>query len=285
MFSHVLYAGLLASFASARPSVRTAQIQCPLVLSGQVPATSQLTDFDSSATSIFNPDYVRASAVPWSEILLFPNVTNSRFDNSSYKSVEVTVNENSIFQTQNGFRRAGLQLVGDTNDAGVGNTGVKTLHWSVKQDPTRTLNLTHEYLNVWHERSDYNGNHFNFETGTLIDQPSYDKNTFKITNRQSQVVWSTPIDNSAWQNFAVTLDFDKNTLQVYYSKGNGPLAAVTTALSNDNSGYGQYQIGILKKPTGTSDVVNSGYQESPIDEGQIYGGIFLEDSAAGCISL
>lgn len=74
-------------------------------------------------------------------------------------------------------------------------------------------------------------------------------------------------------------------MQVYYSTGDEPLKSVTAALSNDNSGQGQYQIGILKKPTGTSDVVNSGYQESPINEGQIYSGIFLEDSANGCVSL
>ncbi|KAK9782104.1 hypothetical protein AB5N19_00431 [Seiridium cardinale] len=285
MVSHVLLSGLLATLAAARPSVRRADITCPVVLSGQVPASAQLTDFDSSATSIFNPDFVRANATPWSEILLFPSVSNSRFDGASFKSLEVTITENSIFQTQNGFRRAGLQLLNDTNDSGPGTTGVRTLHWSVKQDPAKTLNLTHEYLNVWHERSDFDGNQFNFETGTLIDQPDVDKNTFKITNRQSEVVWTTPIDSSAWQNFAVTLDFDNNTLQVYYSLGDEPLAAVTEALSNDNSGDGQYQIGILKKPTGTDDVVNSGFQESPISEGQIYGGIFLEDSADGCISL
>lgn len=56
-------------------------------------------------------------------------------------------------------------------------------------------------------------------------------------------------------------------------------------MANDNSGEGQYQIGILKKPTGTSDVVNAGYQESGIHEGLIYGGLFIENSADGCISL
>lgn len=55
-------------------------------------------------------------------------------------------------------------------------------------------------------------------------------------------------------------------------------------MSNNNSGDGQYQLGILKKPTGTDDVVNGGYQESPVDEGLIYGGVFLEDSADGCVS-
>lgn len=56
-------------------------------------------------------------------------------------------------------------------------------------------------------------------------------------------------------------------------------------MADDLSGAGEYQIGMLKKPTGSSDVVNSGYQESHLNEGQIYGGIFVEDSAGGCISL
>ncbi|KAI1498813.1 hypothetical protein F5X99DRAFT_391876 [Biscogniauxia marginata] len=279
---------LAATSASARPSASkrgTGVISCPVVLNGLVPADATPADFDSYDTSPFNPDYVRGDE-PFSEILLFPEVTpSSRFDNDSTKAVEVTINDASIFQTQNGFRRAGLQFQGDTNEGGPGTQGVRTLHWSVKQDPERTLNLTHEYLNVWHETSDFSANQFNFELGTLIGTSGADKNNFKILNRQNTEVFSVPVDEAAWQNFAITLDFDKNTIQIYYSTDDEPLVAVTEVLTNDNSGGGQYQIGILKKPTGTDDVVNSGFQETGIDEGQIYGALFLEDSADGCISL
>ncbi|KAI1086388.1 hypothetical protein F5B19DRAFT_498397 [Rostrohypoxylon terebratum] len=285
MISSILLVSLLASTAFARSVKRgTGEIKCPVVLSGFVPVDKTPTDFDSYATSPFNPDYIRGSE-KFSEILVFPDVGSSRFDNASTKSVEVTIDDKSIFQKQNGFRRAGLQIQGDTNEGGPGTKGVRTLHFSIKQDPERTLNLTHEYLNVWHEASDYSANQFNFQTGTIIGKSGGNPNTFKVLNRQNTQVWETPTDPTAWQNFAITLDFDKNTLQVYYSKDDEPLKAVTAALSNDNSGEGQYQIGILKKPTGTSDVVNSGFQETGIDEGQIYGGIFLEDSANGCISL
>ncbi|KAI1801870.1 hypothetical protein F4811DRAFT_563695 [Daldinia bambusicola] len=286
MISSALLTGfLLASSASARPTKRgTGEIKCPVILNGFVPADSTPTDFDSYATSPFNPDYIRGTE-KFSQILQFPEVESSRFDNASTRAVEVTINDKSIFQQQKGFRRAGLQIQGDTNENGPGTTGVRTLHFSVKQDPERTLNLTHEYLNVWHESADYSANQFNFQTGTIIGKSGSDKNNFKILNRQNTQVWSTPVDATAWQNFAITLDFSKNTIQVYYSKNDEPLKAVTNAVYNNNSGGGQYQIGILKKPTGTSDVVNSGYQETGIKEGQIYGGIFLEDSANGCISL
>ena len=61
----------------------------------------------------------------------------------------------------------------------------------------------------------------------------------------------------------------------------------TEALPNDISGQGQYHFGILKKPTGEglTDITKSGFQPAGIDEGVVYGGIFMEDSSAGCISL
>jgi hypothetical protein len=75
-----------------------------------------------------------------------------------------------------------------------------------------------------------------------------------------------------------------STLQIYYSEGYDSLEAVTKPIPNDNSGGGQFQIGILKKPTETTSVVFDGYQESGIYEGQVYGGIFIEDGSGGCIS-
>jgi hypothetical protein len=104
--------------------------------------------FDTYATNtIYNPDYVKGNDLKWSQILQFPNVTSSRFDGSDYTPLEVTISDKSIFQQQNGFRRAGLQFLKDASD-GPGTKGVKTLHFSVKQDLARPLNLTHEYL-VW----------------------------------------------------------------------------------------------------------------------------------------
>ena len=80
------------------------------------------------------------------------------------------------------------------------------------------------------------------------------------------------------------LTAENSTLQIYYSANNDPLKAVTQPLPNDNSGGGQFQIGVMKKPTETVSVVDDGFQESGIHEGQIYGGIFIEDSSNGCIS-
>ncbi|KAL1837256.1 hypothetical protein VTJ49DRAFT_4080 [Mycothermus thermophilus] len=157
---------------------------------------------------------------------------------------------------QRGFRRAGLQFQGDTNNGSPGSRGVKTLHFSLRWDNQRPLNLSHEYLLTWHETAAYDANQFNFEAGQIIGQSNLPRDTYKVLDRNNRQVWSTPILKDAWQNFAIRLDFDRNTLQVFYSQGNEPLQSVTNAVYNNNAGEGQYQIGILKKPTGTSDVLS-----------------------------
>ncbi|KAH7133445.1 hypothetical protein B0J13DRAFT_678476 [Dactylonectria estremocensis] len=285
---------VFTSLASATPYHRSnnyhqATNSCAIIFDGRVPSTASLTDFDTASGggwNPFNPEYVKGNGLAWSDILLLPTPASpSRFDAAAGSvPVEVTISDASIFQKQNGFRRAGLQFNKDNNEDSPGSEGVVTLHFSVLQDKSRPLNLTHEYLNVWHEAADYSANQFNFEAGTLIGSENLPRDTYKLLDRNNKLIWSTPILADSWQNFAITLDFDKNTIQAWYSHGNTALRPVTRPVSNDNSGRGQYQIGILKKPTGTDDVVNSGYQENGLDEGLIYSGIFIENSSNQCIS-
>ncbi|KAL1593146.1 hypothetical protein SLS60_010753 [Paraconiothyrium brasiliense] len=285
---HAFLALLSASGALAAPAIaKRADIKCPIVFDGRVPVAwaADPTQFDTYATNtIFNPDYVKGNDLKWSGILKFPNVTKSRFDTTEHTPLEVTISDQSIFQQQKGFRRAGLQFLKDAAD-GPGQTGVKTLHFSVKQDPSRPLNLTHEYLNVWHEKADYSADQIQFQTGTLIGKSGADKNKFQILDQSNKQLYATATDKSQWQNFALKLDYTNNQVTIYYSAGDAALKSVAGPTSASLSGGGQFQIGILKKPTGTSDVVNGGYQESNLNEGQIYGGIFLEDSANNCVSL
>ncbi|KAF2686735.1 glycoside hydrolase family 131 protein [Lentithecium fluviatile CBS 122367] len=278
---------LAAGSALAAPTQKLAAITCPIVFDGRVPATwaADPTKFDTYATNtIFNPDYVKGNDLKWSTILQFPDVPKSRFEGNDTVSLEVTLSDQSIFQKQNGFRRAGLQFLKDASD-GPGQTGVKTLHWSVKQDAARPLNLTHEYLNVWHEAGDYSSNQIQFQTGQIIGKSAADKNNWKILDRNGKQLYAVAMDKTQWQNFAVKLDYTQNQVQIYYSVGDAALKSVAGPTSANLAGGGQFQLGILKKPTGTTDVVNSGYQEKNLNEGQIYGGIFLEDSANGCVSL
>jgi hypothetical protein len=210
MYTQILVAlAAAASTALAAPHKHASiEPKCTIVFDGRVPVNTAPTFFDTYATNtIFNPDYVKGNDLKWSQILKFPNIT-SRFDGDKYTAIEVTLSDQSIFQKQNGFRRAGLQFLKDASD-GEGGKGVKTLHWSVKQDPARPLNLTHEYLNVWHEAADYSANQIQFQAGSIIGKSNADKNNFKLLDRNGNQLYSVPIDQKNWQNFAVKLDYNQ----------------------------------------------------------------------------
>ena len=297
-------------------------VKCPVTLEGRVSLNTTLETFDTPA-SLFNPDYTKGQNLSWSQILQFPDTKPSRFDLPSHKALEVTIDDRSLFvpgggKAQLGFRRAGL-LMGNGSDAS--NVGVQTFHWSSKQvggaKGSHAMNLTHEYMTVWHEANDYASNQFSINAGVMLSQDNpkeegkpdstkLDKRLWKVLDRKNNVIWTGRIKYGVWQNFAITMDIEKkwvflfsrirprhtddlwtlcSTLRVYYSEGYDRLKAVTPPVANDNSGGGQYQIGILKKPTETTSVVNDGYQESGIHEGQVYGGIFIENSSNNCFSL
>lgn len=57
--------------------------------------------------------------------------------------------------------------------------------------------------------ANYSANQFNFEIGTILGQASLPKDTFKILNWQNRQIWSTRVDSSSWNNFAVKIDYSK----------------------------------------------------------------------------
>lgn len=201
-----------ALLALARAAL-AADPTCPLVFDGRVPSTAALTDFDTNNGGDwmpFNPDYIRAEALPWSETLLLPAVDPpSRFDATAETvPLEVTISDESIFNDQNGFRRAGLQFLEDSNEGSPANAGRVNVHFSIRLDAERPLNRSHEYLLVWHETAAYDANQFNFEAGTIIGQEALGGDSYKLLDRNYQVLWETPILEDEWQNFAVTVDWD-----------------------------------------------------------------------------
>ena len=156
----------LSAFAVARPPPQHHRLQtpitCPIVFDGRVHKNLTLKDFDVEGRTPYQSGYVHGVNLTWSQILQFPEVSPSKFDSPIDKAVEVTISDDSLFKPgsgriQPGFRRAGF-LLGANNGTDASNVGVKTFHWSVRQDPKMAMNLTHEYMNVWHETNDYSHN-------------------------------------------------------------------------------------------------------------------------------
>lgn len=196
---------------------------CPIVLDGRVPSTANLATFDTSA-SPFSVDNVKGPQ-KWSEILKLPKVPASRFDLPGGQPVEVVINDKSIFspggKPQNGFRRAGL-IPAANNGTDASTVGIKTFHWSVRQT-AKKLNTSHEYINVWHERADYNGNQFNFETGALIGRETLTKkDDWKVLGKDDKVMWTGAKVEGQWENFAITLDYTKKYVHFFYDDPNHP---------------------------------------------------------------
>jgi hypothetical protein len=192
-------------------------IVCPIIFDGRITKNLTLSSFDSASTSPYSPSYVKGENTTWSSILLLPKAPVSRFDDARlHKPLEVTIDNRSLFRAgeklQVGFRRAGLLLKDDANDPGAdaADAGVVTFHWSIQQDAARPLNLTHEYMNVWHERADYNGNQFTFVGGVVLPGDG-GKDTeggkWRVQNAKNEFVFQVPIEKREWQNFGIQLNY------------------------------------------------------------------------------
>lgn len=135
-----------------------------------------------------------------------------KFDVGGTVPVEVTISDASIFNGQTGFRRAEL-IPASNSGADASTLGVKTLHFSLRKDAQRPLNLSHEYQLVFLEDSAFTTNQFVLKTGTILGgAANVDPDTLQlfgnVNQNPPQVLFSTPFTAGVFHNFAVTLDFN-----------------------------------------------------------------------------
>ena len=150
MYKTLIFAAIAGTVVAGRGN-HDADVECPIVFDGRVPADATPADFTSvngGGWNPFNPDYVKGNALEWDDIIELPDVKKpSRFDApDDTVPLEVTLSDDSIFMTQEGFRRAGLLFQNDSNTGSPGSSGLKTLHFSIMLDSAKPLNLSHEYL-------------------------------------------------------------------------------------------------------------------------------------------
>jgi hypothetical protein len=220
LISSFLLGGILTGLSQASPSLKSTT-KCPIILDGRIPKNTTLSTLDTSS-SPFSPTYTKGRNLTWSQIIKYPLTCPSKFDSITSKPLEVTISDASIFvsggvNVQYGFRRAGL-LLGNGSDA-TNSGGSKTFHFSVRQDMERKMNLTHEYMNVWHEANDYASNQWSLNAGVMLEQDwpkdknistsGLDRKLWKVLDRRNNVVWTTRILGEEWQNFGVRMDYEK----------------------------------------------------------------------------
>ncbi|KAK7438144.1 hypothetical protein CaCOL14_011903 [Colletotrichum acutatum] len=287
-FSSSTLGALVAVAAGAADAAK-----CPIQFDGRIPANFTPASFDTSA-SPFNNGFVFGKGLKASDVVSIPTGLSSLLDGSTNKPFQVNIDDRSIFapteaNVQTGFRRAEM-LPMNNNGTDPSTSGIKTVHWSMMKDPKKPLNLTHEYQMVFLESSIFSSNQFALKYGDLIDIHPADPDVLHLfgnsNTNPSPELFKTKFTEGVFHNFALTLDFGKNLTQVYYSQGNAPLVAQGQPIENDISGQGQFHFGVLKKSiNGTGDLTKSGFHESGINEGIIFGSIFEEDSIDGCVTL
>lgn len=278
----------LASVQAAPTQGKTPEI----IWDGRIPYPMTLTAFDSYNTSRYGAEFVLGAGQKFSEILRFPDVMRSIFDlPTNSKPVEVTINDKSIFapggNPQKGFRRSELiPITNNGTDATV--QGVTTFHFSMRPDMARPLNMSHQYELVFIETNDFSSHVWTIKAGTPFGSsvhPSPEAKYLRLESstaggKAGQTLFQVPWLTSTWHNFAITTDWVNNKLTAYHSCGYKPLQKVVNTITNNATGKGQAHIGVLKLPTDSTDAAKNGYQQSNLNEGVIYGGVFVEKGAA-----
>lgn len=92
------------------------------------------------------------------------------------------------------------------------------------------------------------GSPFTNPTGPL---PAKDAGYIKILDHSLNVIYKTPFRDETWHNFAIIVDWDKSTLQVFFSPNERSLKPVTGVKQNPTvpkgeAGQGDFHFGVLK---------------------------------------
>ncbi|KAK2024156.1 hypothetical protein LX32DRAFT_643880 [Colletotrichum zoysiae] len=270
---------------------------CTLSFDGRVPSTADPALFVSKA-SPFNPKFVLGQNVTWDQIIEFPNVPPTRFDNNGTKPIGLSLSDESIFASSSegqevALRRAELLVNGKNETV----SGHKTWHISLRTDPTRPLNYTHEYVLAFQEAQDFQADFWSVKAGSrLEDNPPTSQKVLRVEGYKFDVpvktFFETPLTDDVWHNIGINLDYPNNMISVLYSTDNNPLQVVTPPTFNNISGAGQTtlgetHIGLQKRPVGANlqNFLFNGTQPFGINEAIFLGGIFQDDSSTGCVTV
>ncbi|TID06590.1 hypothetical protein CH35J_000080 [Colletotrichum higginsianum] len=250
---------------------------------GRIKADAVPEDFNV-LESVFKSAVVKGDGLKFSDVITFPEVEASLFDKAgNTKAFAINIDDKSVFipqggEAQSNIRRADLlpSIRSQLNDVAV--TGVRTMHFSVQRDPAKPLNATHDYQIMNLESKDFSFRQVDVRTGADNGNEIAIFGNSKTTPAPAKI-FSTPFGEGQFENFALKMDFNANTVQVFHSTGQAPLQQVTEPVANDLAGLGEYHFSLQKNAVGNAP------QPAGIQEALFFGGIFMEDSTDGTVTL
>ncbi|MBW0487809.1 hypothetical protein O181_027524 [Austropuccinia psidii MF-1] len=230
---------------------------------------------------------------------------------TNFSSIIVKINDKSIFQpnrndnksAQVGFRRTDIVV---NYDAAKLEKGKKTYHHSIQLP--KALNNAHGYLLASVEYAEADGAHiYDIHYGTQFDSKDTsgkakpEGNNIRVRDVNFQELFSVKADLKTIYNFAIEVDWDKSTLQVYHSTNDSPLKLVKATSPNVSknpkaakpAGKCEWHIQMIKEPLpdpkdpekDRSDVPHKGIQESGINEEVVHLRDFIEDTTKDPVTL
>ncbi|KAF8895243.1 hypothetical protein BD779DRAFT_1498361 [Infundibulicybe gibba] len=220
----------------------------PIIYDGRVPFATKNSALDTSSDPFLTVyseflGHLIAPTPLWNQRLIpFLSVPTEQV-------ISITIDNSSVFipgsgPPQTGFRRT--ELIAQQNGS-------------------------HTELNTLMETGPSDGSHvFGIQLGSPFTNP-----TGALPPRSCfEQLFVTPFLPGVWHNFAIEVDWDNRTLQVFYSINGKKLSPVTKILSNPTTqlgiaGQGDFHFGILKLPlvdekdsvADQGDVVHHGVQE------------------------
>lgn len=201
-------------FANNTVSVHASTPSCHLIHDGRIPSTATPDNFDKGQTP-FQTSATKGPLLAWVDVVSFPPTAPSLFDLPAGLPFDVAITDLSTVPDAANLRRTSLAFTANTGDDRETNTGARTFHFSVKQPWYRNgggagMDYYHQYTVAAHATRGEAAYHFRLVAGTLLEKKrnkGVEATHWKLLDRKNNVIFHTPIDGSAWQNFAVTLEF------------------------------------------------------------------------------
>ncbi|KAK0107684.1 hypothetical protein ONS96_003485 [Cadophora gregata f. sp. sojae] len=189
---------------------------------GRIAQDAVPEDFNVLASK-FKSAVVKGDGLVFSDIIAFPDVTQSLFDvATNTKAFSVSIDDKSIFVPKGGapdalVRRADLlpSIASTLNN--VATTGKKTMHFSFQESTASPLDLTHDYQVAFLETADFATHQFDVRVGKVVDaaagSPGADGTNIVVNGNNKnaagvQTLFSTPF-TAGFHNFALEMDFDQ----------------------------------------------------------------------------
>jgi hypothetical protein len=154
------------------------------------------------------------------------------------------------------------ELIPQTSDTSAITSGTLYYHFSIKRSDTNAPSVNREHQIAFFE------SHFTEMKAGWISGESDDSDSSLRWFANSQSQWNVTWEADVWHNIAYEIDFDSNTVGLWYSTGSDALTqAVAPVTASVSSNGADWHVGVL-------ELSRDGYSDT--DEDFYFSGVYIE---------